>query len=834
MQAVVAALRELPAAIAVSEAGSVRRRKETFRDLDIIASATDPAELTRPLRELNWVVDVAAQGDTKATVVSRDGLRFDLRVVPPESFGNLLQHFTGSKDHNVAMREDAVRRGLSISEYGVTNVETGDVFKSAEEDAVYEFLGYQPIPPELRENSGELEAARRGELPKLVELRDVRGDLHTHSHWSADGKSTLEEMLEAAAARGYEYYAVTDHSHYLRDGRLQAQLEEIEPLRARFPKLTILAGVEANIRSSGEVDVADEDLALLDWVVASVHQAPDSRPTERVLEAMQNPYVDVHRPPHRAADREAAAARRRRRARDRGRARDRHAARDQRPAGPARPAGRARARSEGGGAEAHRLLRRARGPLAGLRRAGGRAGAARLADEGRRRQHAHLEAARQAAEEAALTDFREDGAAALEWAASYLERVGELPVLAQVKPGELTAQLPAAAPEQPEEFADVLRDLDELLLPAMTNWQSPRFFSYFAVTSSEPAILAELLAAAVNQVALVWRASPASTELELRVADWVRQLLGLPEGWHGHIEDTASTSTLAALIAARHVTGTQRRRLLRARALLGGEGRADARDGAAQGAGGRRAADARRRLRPRRRRVCRGDRGHDVVRLGRSGTRARRAGARAGAWLHVDAAYAGSSWICEEERWSADGVELADSLVVNPHKWLLVPTDCSLVWTARPEEWREAFTLTPEYLRTADEAFSLADYGPPLGRRFRSLKLWAVLRCYGAEGLRAIVREHVRLAALFAGWVEESDDWELVAPRRFSLVVFRRRGSDEENEQLLERVNASGEIFINHTKLDGRYVLRLAIGNARTTEDDVRRAWDVLNREAER
>jgi DNA polymerase (family 10) len=292
VQAVVAALRELPAAIDVSEAGSVRRRKETFRDLDIIASATEPGELTRHFASLKWVVDVAAQGDTKATVVSRDGLRFDLRVVPPESFGNLLQHFTGAKDHNVAMREDAVRRGLSISEYGVTDVETGDVFKSADENAVYEFLGYQPIPPELRENAGELEAARRGELPQLVELSHVRGDLHTHSHWSADGKNTLEEMLEGAAARGYEYYAVTDHSHYLRGERLQQQLEEIELLRKRFSQLTILAGIEANIRSSGEVDVAGEDLALLDWVVASVHQAPDSRPTERVLEAMQNPYVD--------------------------------------------------------------------------------------------------------------------------------------------------------------------------------------------------------------------------------------------------------------------------------------------------------------------------------------------------------------------------------------------------------------------------------------------------------------------------------------------------------------------------------------------------------------
>jgi aromatic-L-amino-acid/L-tryptophan decarboxylase len=446
-----------------------------------------------------------------------------------------------------------------------------------------------------------------------------------------------------------------------------------------------------------------------------------------------------------------------------------------------------------------------------------------------------VEAGRETAEEALSgLDFRADGAAALEWAARYLERVGELPVLAQVKPGELSAQLPGAAPEEAEPFADVLRDLDELLLPAFTNWQSPRFFSYFAVTSSEPAILAELLAAALNQVAIVWRASPASTELELRVAEWVRQLLGLPEGWHGHIEDTASTSTLAALIAARHVTGRNvvvysehaHSSVEKDARMLGMELRKVPVDG-----------------------ECRmAVEGYDlddvaavVATVGTTSFAsvdpvrelAGRAHA-AGAWLHVDAAYAGSSWICEEERWSADGVELADSLVVNPHKWLLVPTDCSLVWTSRPEEWREAFTLTPEYLRTDDEAFSLADFGPPLGRRFRSLKLWAVLRCYGAEGLRAILREHIRLARLFAGWVEESDAWELVAPQRFSLVVFRRDGTDAENERLVERVNASGEIFITHTKLDGRYVLRLAIGNARTTEDDVRRAWDVLNREAER
>jgi DNA polymerase (family 10) len=291
--AVVEVLREHPTAVHVSEAGSVRRRKETFKDLDVVATATDPRELTEYFTKLRWVADVAAHGDTKATVLSNDGLRFDLRVVPAESYGNLLQHFTGSKEHNVAMREDAVRRGLSISEYGVTTVDTGEVFKTEDEQELYSFLGYQWVPPELRENAGELDAARRGELPALVEVSDVRGDLHTHTHWSADGKSTLEEMVAAAAARGYEYYAITDHSHYMREGKLERQLEEIDALRDRFPKLRILAGVEANIRANGEVDVPEDELARLDWVVASVHQAPDSRPTERVLDAMDNPYVDV-------------------------------------------------------------------------------------------------------------------------------------------------------------------------------------------------------------------------------------------------------------------------------------------------------------------------------------------------------------------------------------------------------------------------------------------------------------------------------------------------------------------------------------------------------------
>jgi aromatic-L-amino-acid decarboxylase len=425
--------------------------------------------------------------------------------------------------------------------------------------------------------------------------------------------------------------------------------------------------------------------------------------------------------------------------------------------------------------------------------------------------------------------FREDGYAAVDWASRYLDRVGDLPVLAQVKPGELSAKLPLSAPEHGEPFTNVLGDLDELIVPALTNWQHPRFFAYFAVTAAGPGILAELLAATMNQVAILWRASPASTELELRVVDWVRQLLGLPDGWHGHIEDTASTSTLAALIAARHVTGRDvvvcsehaHSSVDKGARMLGMELRKIPVDDEL-----RMGAD-----------IPLDDVAAVVATVGTTSfasvdpVRALAERARAaGAWLHVDAAYAGSAWICEEERWSRDGVELADSLVVNPHKWLMLPMDCSLLWTSRPEQFREAFSLVPEYLRTPEDAFALSEYGPALGRRFRSLKLWAVLRCFGAEGLRAIQREHIRLAELFAGWVDADPAWELAAPQRFSLVVFRRVGTDEENEAIVERANASGEIFLSHTKLDGRYVLRLAIGNARTTEDDVRRAWEVLNR----
>ena len=289
---VVDALSAHPAAVEVSGAGSVRRGRETFRDLDVIATATDATALITHFVTLPWVLEIAARGDTKATVVTKQGLRIDLRVVPPEDYGSLLQHFTGSKDHNIALREEAQRRGLSISEYGVTVVETGEVHRFADEDGLYRFLGYEPIPPELRENAGELGAARDGGLPQLVELGDLVGELHCHSDWSSDGRASIEEMARAARDFGYRFLALTDHSHYLREGRMEAQWREIDEVNERLKPFRVLKGVEANIRADGEVDVPEELLAELDWVVASLHQGFDRSPTERILAAIDHPHVD--------------------------------------------------------------------------------------------------------------------------------------------------------------------------------------------------------------------------------------------------------------------------------------------------------------------------------------------------------------------------------------------------------------------------------------------------------------------------------------------------------------------------------------------------------------
>jgi aromatic-L-amino-acid decarboxylase len=437
-----------------------------------------------------------------------------------------------------------------------------------------------------------------------------------------------------------------------------------------------------------------------------------------------------------------------------------------------------------------------------------------------------VEADRQDQEEAAVT-FHDDLARAGAWVERYLERLRELPVAADVRPGEVRARLPASPPEHGEPFEALLDDLDELIVPALTHWNHPRFFAWFSITGSEPGILAELLTAALNVNGMTWLASPAATELELTVLGWLAQLLGLPPHWHGHIEDTASTSTLAALAAARTVrpggavyaSAEANFSVEKAARLLGLEFRKVEVDDAFR----------------MRTDFALDDATAVVATVGTTATTsvdpvpelALRC-AEAGVWLHVDAAYAGSAAVCPELRWCLAGCDRADSVVVNPHKWLFTPMDCSTLWTRRPEAFHDAFALVPDYLAATHDAVDLKDFGPALGRRFRALKLWAVLRWYGAEGLRALIREHVRLAQLFASWVEEEPGWEVVAPHPFSTVCFRHEGSD--NFELARRATATGELFVAATRLRGVDAIRLAIGNARTTEHDVARAWEVLRR----
>jgi aromatic-L-amino-acid decarboxylase len=431
------------------------------------------------------------------------------------------------------------------------------------------------------------------------------------------------------------------------------------------------------------------------------------------------------------------------------------------------------------------------------------------------------------------SSFRDDGALALDWVASYLERLRSFPVVAQVEPGEIRARLPATLPEAPEPFEAVLQDLDEVLLPGVTHWQSPRFFAYFATTASEPGVLAELLVAGLNQVGILWRTSPALQELEELTLDWLAQLLELPAGLHGHIEDTASTGMLSALAVARAVHPGRR-------VVLCSEHAHSAADKAARLLElelRKVPVDESFRMRPDALELD--DACAVIATIGTTG-----AGAvdpvpeiadrceEAGVWLHVDAAYAGPAAVCPELRHHFVGWERADSIGVNPHKWLATPMDCSALWTRRPEDFRRTFSLVPDFLQSPDDAVNLSEVSVPLGRRFRALKLWTVLRCFGREGLQERIREHVRLAALFESWVRAEPGWEVVAPRHFSLVCFRREASDEENERLLQRVNASGEVFLSHARLGDHYALRLAVGNFRTTEDDVRLAWDVLRREA--
>jgi aromatic-L-amino-acid/L-tryptophan decarboxylase len=421
--------------------------------------------------------------------------------------------------------------------------------------------------------------------------------------------------------------------------------------------------------------------------------------------------------------------------------------------------------------------------------------------------------------------FRDDLDRAADWVDAYLARAGDLPVAATVEPGEIRSRLPAAPPQQGEPFDAILRDLDEVLMPGLTQWNHPRFFAWFANTGSEPGILAELLIAGLNVNAMTWLSSPAATELEQTVMDWLGGMLGLPAGWHGHIEDSASTATVAALAAARtlrpggvvYASEQANFSVEKAARLVGLEYR-------------RVRVDDEFRMRAD---FPLEDATAVVATVGTTGTTSvdpvPELVARceeAGVWLHVDAAYAGAAAVCPELRWCLDGVERADSVVVNPHKWLFTPMDCSAFWTRRPDVLHRTFALVPDYLAATDAAIDLKDYGPALGRRFRALKLWLVLRHYGVDGLQALIREHVRLAQLFASWVDADPDWEVSAPHPFSAVCFRHTSAD--NDAIARAATATGELFVATTKLRGATVIRLAIGNAATTEADIARSWEVL------
>ena len=476
-------------------------------------------------------------------------------------------------------------------------------------------------------------------------------------------------------------------------------------------------------------------------------------------------------------------------------------------------------------------------------------------------------------------EFRRHAHALVEWIANYFEHVEEHPVLSTATPGALKRALPESAPESAEPFEHVLADLDRLIVPAATHWNHPGFFAYFAITGSAPGVLMEFVSAALNQQAMLWRTSPAATELEEVTLRWLARLMHLPTnpaspkladasegGFDGVIYDTASISTLHALAAAREVAvPLVRTKGLADRGLAGvrvycSEHAHSSVDKAviALGLGHE---SLRRVVADRQFRV-------DVAELDRAITRDRAEGLipiavvatvgttsstsvddvpaiaevcrRHDVWLHVDAAYAGVMAIVPEFAWMRAGFDEADSIVVNPHKWLFTPFDLSVLFTRRMDVLREAFSLTPEYLKTpeTDAVRNLMDTGIQLGRRFRSLKLWAILRYFGAEGIRARLREHVRLAQLFGEWINQHSDFDRVAPVPFSVVCFRavpralagdERTLDDLNARILDRVNKSGEVFLSHTKLNGRYVIRLAIGNLKTEERHVRRAFELLS-----
>jgi aromatic-L-amino-acid decarboxylase len=462
-------------------------------------------------------------------------------------------------------------------------------------------------------------------------------------------------------------------------------------------------------------------------------------------------------------------------------------------------------------------------------------------------------------------EFRRHAHAVVDWMADYLAGVGELPVLAPVQPGDVAARLPAAAPETGEPVADILRDFQDVIMPGITHWNHPDFFAYFSITGGGPGILGEMLAAALNTNAMLWRTGPAQTELEERTLDWLRQLMGLPDGFRGTIQDTASISTLVAIAAAREaaglgvreegMSGLPRLRVYASEEVHSSIDKAGITLGIGMSGTRKIPTDAEFRMDPAAlERAIVEDRAagiHPLAVVATVGTTSTSSidpvpaiaeiCARHDVWLHVDAAYGGSAALVPELRHVLDGAEQADSLVVNPHKWMFVPIDCSVLFSRRPDVIRRAFSLVPEYLRTSEgeTVTNLMDYGPALGKRFRSLKLWMTLRWFGAEGMAARIREHVRLARVFAGWVRDEAGWEVMAPVPFSLVVFRHapagmtdEAADAHNERVMAAVNAGGRALLSHTRVRGRIALRLAVGNLRTTEAHVRAAWDLLRQTA--
>ncbi len=462
-------------------------------------------------------------------------------------------------------------------------------------------------------------------------------------------------------------------------------------------------------------------------------------------------------------------------------------------------------------------------------------------------------------------EFERLGGETTDWIADYLANVRSFPVFPSLEPGSIRAGLPTEAPEVGESMDDILADFRTVVVPGLNHWNHPAFYGYFSVSASGPGILGEMLTAALNVNAMVWRSSPVATELEDVTTDWLRILLGLPEPFEGVINDTASSSTLYALAAAREVEYPDVHEdglfgLPRGRVYASEQAHSSVEKAAMTLGFGRRgycpvATNDRFEMDPAalaeaiRRDVDEGVRPVAVVAtLGTTSTASIDPVAEIaslareyGAWLHVDAAYGGPAAMVPELRSRFDGWELADSVVVNPHKWLFTPIDCSVLYCRKPDDLARAFTLVPEYLSSSEtgSARSLMDYGVSLGRRFRSLKLWFVLRYFGRLGLIARIRHHIDLARDFAGWVESEPGWSVLAPVELGAVAFRYElpGADADadalNRAILNGVNASGEAFMTHTSLNGRTALRAAIGNIKTTRADVERLWALLREAAE-